>query len=67
MFNWRERTRSPLQSMPKMRWGATSFVYNNQVVIAGGFCGWSGCVDMIKMNVDPHPDLSTHYVQHTVL
>ena len=37
MFNWRERTWSPLKSMPKMREGATSFVYNNQVVIAGGY------------------------------
>ena len=62
MFNWRERTWSPLQSMPKTRWGATSFVYNNQVVIAGGYCFESGYVDdMIKMNVDPHPDLSTHW------
>ena len=62
MFNWRERTWSLLQSMPKKRHGATSFVYNNQVVIAGGFCAGSGYVDdMIKMNVDPHPDLSTHW------
>ena len=62
MFNWRERTWSPLQSMPKMRYGATSFVYNNQVVIAGGYCVGSGYFDdMIKMNVDPHPDLSTHW------
>ena len=56
MFNWRQRTWSPLQSMPKKRHGATSFVYNNQVVIAGGWCD-----DMIRMNVDPHPDLSTHW------
>ena len=62
MFNWRERTWSPLQSMPKTPWGATSFVYNNQVVIAGGYCVGPGYVDdMIKMNVDPHPDLSTHW------
>ena len=56
MFNWRQGTWSPLQSMPKEHYGATSFVYNNQVVIAGG-----GCDDMIRMNVDPHPDLSTHW------
>ena len=56
IFNWRQRTWSPLQSMPKRRNGATSFVYNNQVVIAGGCCD-----DMIRMNVDPHPDLSTHW------
>ena len=57
VFNWRQRTWSPLQSIPKQRWGATSFVYNNQVVIAGG----GNVDDMIRMNVDPHPDLSTHW------
>ena len=62
MFNWRQRTWSPLQFMPKKRYGATSFVYNNQVAIAGGYCDGIGLVDtMIKMNVDPHPDLSVHW------
>ena len=64
MFNWRKRTGSPLQSMPKKREGATSFVYNNQVIIAGGFCAGSGLVDdIVKINVDPHPDLSTHWCE----
>ena len=62
MFNWRQKTWSPLQSMPKKRFGATSFVYNNQLVVAGGYCDGTGRVDnMIKMNVDPHPDLSIHW------
>ena len=62
MFNWSERTWSLLQSMPKKRYGASSFVYNNQVVIAGGYSAGSRYVDdMIKMNVDPHPDLSTQW------
>ena len=61
MFNWRQRTWSPLQSMPKQRWGATSFVHNNQIVIAGGWCNGNYVDDMIRMNVDPHPDLSTHW------
>ena len=62
MFNWRQRTWSSLQSLPEMRYGATSFVYNNHVTIAGGYCSGSGCVDnMIRMNVDPNPDLSTHW------
>ena len=62
MFNWRLRTWSPLQSLPEMRIGANSFVYNNQVTIAGGWCPDSGPVDnMIRMNVDPSPDLSTHW------
>ena len=62
MFNWRQRTWSPLQSMPKTRGGATSFVYNSQVTNAGGLCDEIGRVDnMIRMNVDPHPDLSMHW------
>ena len=60
MFNWRQRTWSPLQSMPKKRFGATSFVYNNHVTVAGGYC--SGYVDdMIRMNLNPNPDLSMHW------
>ena len=60
MFNWRQRTWSPLQSLPKKRWGATSFVYHNHVTIAGGIC--SGNVDdMIRMKINPNPDLSTHW------
>ncbi|CAB4031398.1 E3 ubiquitin- ligase NRDP1 [Paramuricea clavata] len=60
MFNWRQRTWSPLQSLPKKRWGETSFVYNNHVTIAGGFCsGWVD--DMIRMNINPNPDLSMHW------
>ena len=59
MFNWRQRTWSPLQSLPKKRYGANSFVYNNHVTIVGG----SGrCVDdMIRMNINPNPDLSMHW------
>jgi uncharacterized protein YoxC len=57
MFNWRQRTWSPLQSLPKKRYAATSFVCNNHVTIAGGFCyGWYD--DMIRMNINPNPDLS---------
>jgi N-acetylneuraminic acid mutarotase len=60
MFNWRQRTWSPLQSLPKQRYGATSFVHNNHVTIAGGDC--SGCVDdMIRMKINPNPDLSMHW------
>ena len=67
MFNWRQRTWSPLQSMPKKRLGATSFVYNNQIVIAGGYCGGSGYLDdMIRMNVDLLPDLSIHWNEFPV-
>ena len=68
MFNWRQRTWSPLQSIPKNRYGATSFVYNNQVVVAGGYCsGGSRYVDdMIRMNVDPLPDLAVQWSEFPV-
>jgi hypothetical protein len=60
MFNWRQRTWSPLQSLPKKRFGAISFVYNNHVTIAGGYC--SGYLDdMIRMNINPNPDLPMHW------
>ena len=60
MFNWRQRTWSPLQSLPKKRYAATSFVHNNHVTIAGGYC--PGVVDdMIRMNINPNPDLSMHW------
>ena len=62
MFNWRQRTWSPVQSMPERRQGATSFVYNNQIVVGGGYCAGSGCLDdMIGTNIDPQPDLSIHW------
>jgi K+/H+ antiporter YhaU regulatory subunit KhtT len=60
MFNWRQRTWSPLQSMPKKRFGANSFVYNNHVTIAGGYCS-RYLDDMIRMNINPNPDLSMHW------
>ena len=67
MFNWRQRIWLPLQNMTKARWRATSFVYNNQVVIAGGNCGGSGRVDdMIRMNADSQPDLSIHWSEFPV-
>ncbi len=59
MFNWRQRTWSPLQSMPKKRFSATSFVYNNHATIAGGSC-FDRVHDMI-MHIHPNPDLSMHW------
>ena len=61
IFNWRQRTWLPLQSMPNKRWGATSFVYNNEVFIAGGVCNEWRFDTMIRMNVDSTPDLLTHW------
>ena len=61
MFNWRQRTWSPLQSMPKKRYAATSFVYNKHMTIAGGRFYPDYSDNMIRMNIDPNPDLSTHW------
>ena len=62
IFNWSQKSWARLQSMPENRFGATAFLYNNQVVTAGGYCTGSGYVDnMIGMKIDPNPDLSTHW------
>ena len=62
IFDWSQKSWVPLQAMPKKRWGANAFVHNNHVIIAGGSCTGSGYVDnMIRMNIDPNPDLSTHW------
>ena len=54
MFNWRQKTWSLLQSMQKKRWGATSFVHNNHVTIAGGRCPAGYIDDMIRLNINPN-------------
>ena len=62
MFNWRQRTWSPLQYMPEERYGATAFVYNNHVTVVGGECSDSDYVhDMISMSIDPNPDVATYW------
>ena len=61
MFNWGKKTWSPLQSMPQERSGATLFVYNNHVTVTGGLSYTGYLDDMIRMNVEPKPDLSIHW------
>ena len=62
IFNWSKKSWAPLQSMPEKRFGATAFLYSNEVITAGGYCIGSGYVDnMIGMKTDPNPDLSTHW------
>ena len=57
IFNYRQRLWSLLKRMPVDRHSATSFVYNNHVTVAGGYC--RGSIDnMIGMNIHPVPDLS---------
>ena len=60
IFNYRQRLRSLLKPMPKNRFSASSFVYNNHVTVAGGSC--PGAVDnMIRMNIHPEPDPSINW------
>ena len=60
IFNYRERLWSLLKPMPGNRSSASSFVYNNHVTVAGGFC--ADAVDnMIRMNIHPVPDLSINW------
>ena len=62
IFNWPQRTWSPLQSMPAVRQAASSYVYNKDVRIAGGYCPASGHLDStIRINRDPYPDLLAHW------
>ena len=61
IFNYPQRLWSLLKPMPKKRESASSFVYNNHVTLAGGYCG-GNCVDnMIQMNTHPVPDLTTKW------
>ena len=47
--------------MPESRFGASSFVYNNHVTVAGGWCGLNSVDNMIRMNIQPVPDLSVNW------
>ena len=61
IFNYPQRLWSLLKPMPERRESASSFVYNNHVTLAGGWCD-GGCVDdMIQMNIHPVPDLTTNW------
>jgi hypothetical protein len=60
IFNYRQRLWSLLKPMPGSRYDASSFLYNNHVTVAGGYC--DGSVDnMIRMNIHPVPDLSINW------
>ena len=63
IFNYRQRLWSLLKPMPDNRDSGTSFVYNNHLTVAGGYCGSRvGFVDnMIRMNIHPVPDLSINW------
>ena len=62
IFNYPQRLWSLLKPTPKYRHTASSFVYNNHVTLAGGYCHGVGWVDnMIQMNIHLVPDLATNW------
>ena len=58
IFNYPQRLWSLLKPMPENRCYATSFVYNNYVIVTGGLCGCRFVSNMIRINIYPNPDLS---------
>ena len=61
IFNYPQRLWSLLKPMPKYREIASSFVYNNHVTLAGGYCAGNFVNNMIQMNIHPIPDLATNW------
>ena len=61
IFNFPQKLWSLLKPMPKYRASASSFVYNNHVTLAGGFCHGAYLDNMIKMNIHQVPDLTTNW------
>ena len=60
IFTYRQRLWSLLKPMSVNCYDASSFVYNNHVTVAGGWC--RGAVDnMIQMKIHPVPDLSMNW------
>ena len=51
-FSWNKKTWAPLPAMKEHRSTATSFVYENQIIMAGGFNGGTGLDDMEMMKID---------------
>ena len=66
IFDWSKKSWAPLQSMPEKRCAATAFVYSNHVITTGGIYDGDDHDDclvdnMIRMKIDPNPDLLTHW------
>ena len=61
IFNYPQRLWSLLKPMPKKREGASSFVYNNHVTLAGGQCDRGPVDNMIRMRIHPAPDPSENW------
>ena len=62
IFNWSQKSWVVLRPMPTVRYGATTFVYNDHVVTAGGCrTGFEFVCNMIRMKIDSNPDLLSQW------
>ena len=61
IFSYRQRLWSSLKPMPEDHNSASLFVYNNHVTVAGGLCDYNSVDNMIRMNIQPVPDLSVNW------
>jgi hypothetical protein len=61
IFNYHQRLWSLLKRMPVNRDDASSFVYNNHVTVAGGWCRGAAVDNMIQMKIHPIPDLPINW------
>ena len=61
IFNYPQRFWSLLKPMPEKCHKASSFLYNNHVTLAGGYCDVHSVDNMIQMNTLPVPDLTTNW------
>ena len=55
MFSWNKRTWAPLPATKEHRSAATSFVYENQIIITGGYNGGTGLDDMEMIKIYQEP------------
>ena len=64
IFNYPQKLWSLLKPMPKFRQKASSFLYNNHVILAGGYLPGGNFLDnMIQMNIQQVPDLATNWTE----
>ena len=61
IFNYHQKLWSSIRPMLVDRRRASSFVYNNHVVVAGGVCSSRPVDDMIQMNFCSVPDLLVNW------
>ena len=61
IFNYPQKLWSLSRPLPEYRQSASSFVYNNHVTLAGGYCRGGYVDNMIQMNIHQVPDLATNW------